>query len=177
MNHSNKNYAIGFGCLATVGWLVTFGLGLFISSEPHRQALQQGFNWQAFIASLLIYTPTNIAVLCLLASFCGGCASRLIVSETMEKPGLNPEGNPPGPVLDTQIYMSESPFSSMFRGFVVYVTFLAGVYITSPEPFGSPTPDQYARAAGTTSLLAFVVGYDPTFFRSFISLADKFKNK
>jgi hypothetical protein len=104
--------------------------------------LQQGFGWKAFIASLLIYTPTNIAVLCLLASFCGGCASQLIVSETLEKTSIKPEGNPLSQVSDTQIYMSESPFSSMFRGFAVYVAFLAGVYITSTTPFGLPTPDQ-----------------------------------
>ena len=176
MNKPGNSSTIVFGSFTTLGWLVTFGLGLFIASKPYREQLLLAFEWKAFFVSLLTYTPTNIAALCLLAAFTGGCASRLISAQTASALGGD-NANPSAPVSDSQLYMSENPFSSMFRGFAVYVAFLAGVYITSTAPFVDPTADQYARAAGATSLLAFVVGYDPTFFRNFISLAEKFKGK
>jgi hypothetical protein len=78
---------------------------------------------------------------------------------------------------ESEIYMRENPVSSMLRGFVVYIAFLAGVYVGTNAPFADPTQEQYARAAGTTSLLAFIVGYDPTIFRQLISLSSKFKKE
>ena len=85
--------------------------------------------------------------------------------------------------------MTESPAISMIRGFVVYLTFMAGIMIATDRPFGggdagssgtSPTtltsasPQvvagsvTYIRYAGFVSLLAFVAGYDPTRFESLL---------
>jgi membrane-bound acyltransferase YfiQ involved in biofilm formation len=170
----NKRTTIIAGIIGLIGWFFTFGLGLFIASKPYRDQLLQSFQWKAFLVSLFTYTPTNIAALCLLAAFTGGCASQLIIS-AMRSPQDSGNKEKPEQLSDTQIYMQESPVSSMLRGFVVYVAFLAGVYITSNAPFADPTQEQYARAAGTTSLLAFVVGYDPTIFRQLINLGAKLK--
>jgi hypothetical protein len=65
----------------------------------------------------------------------------------------------------------------MLRGFVVYVAFLAGVYVGTDTPFAAPTPKQYARAAGIVSLMALIIGYDPTLFRHLISLTEKLKRQ
>ena len=61
----------------------------------------------------------------------------------------------------------------MFRGFVVYLAFMAGIYITSANPFENPTAEQYVRFASTLSLFGFVVGYDPTKFQDFLGLLPK----
>jgi len=176
MTKTNKIAAMTWGILSTAGWLAVFVLGLLIASKPYREQLLKAFEWRVFFVSLLTYTPTNIAALCLLAGFCGGSASRLIGFEASAALGAGAT-DPQAPVSDSRIYMGESPVRSMLRGFAVYIAFLAGIYITSNAPFADPTQEQYARTAGITSLLAFVVGYDPTFFRSFISLAEKFKGK
>jgi hypothetical protein len=75
--------------------------------------------------------------------------------------------------------MNENPFSSMLRGLVVYFAFLAGVFVATPTAFAdnSVSPQQYALSAGVVSLFAFVVGYDPTVFRSLLSFAGKIKQK
>ena len=39
---------------------------------------------------------------------------------------------------------------------------IAGVYITGGDPFSDGSPSQYVRFAGSVSLLAYLVGYDPT---------------
>ena len=52
------------GLAGVFGWLVVFGLGLFIASKPYREQLLQAYEFKAFAVSLLTYTPTNIAALC-----------------------------------------------------------------------------------------------------------------
>jgi hypothetical protein len=69
------------------------------------------------------------------------------------------------------VFRRESPFASMIRSFVVYLAFIAGIYITTNAPFENPDPNQYVRFAGTISLFAFVVGYDPTKFQDFVNWA------
>jgi uncharacterized membrane protein YdcZ (DUF606 family) len=71
--------------------------------------------------------------------------------------------------------MAENPFGSMMRGLVVYFAYLAGVFIANSAPFSNTTPEQYAQSAGIVSLFSFVVGFDPTVFRSFISISSKIK--
>jgi hypothetical protein len=51
--------------------------------------------------------------------------------------------------------------TATFRGFAVYLAVIAGVYIIGGDPFDQATPSQYVRFAGSVSLLAFMVGYDP----------------
>jgi hypothetical protein len=75
--------------------------------------------------------------------------------------------------------MKENPFGSMLRGLVVYFAFIAGVFVATPTAFAdnSVSPQQYALSAGVVSLISFIVGYDPTVFRSFLSIAGKIKQK
>ncbi len=171
----NKNIIIVFGILAILGWFFMFGLGIFVASKPYREQLLQAFEWKAFFVSLLTYTPTNIAVLCELAAFGGGCASQLVITTASRFRADDSQAKMD--ISDSEIYMQESPVSSMLRGFVVYISFLAGVYVGTNAPFAEPTQEQYARVAGTISLLAFVVGYDPTLFRQLLSLGAKLKRE
>jgi hypothetical protein len=73
----------------------------------------------------------------------------------------------------SRAFRRESPFASMFRSFLVYPTFMAGIFITTEKPFEAPTVDQYARLAGMLSLFGFVVGYDPTKFQDFIDMVPR----
>jgi hypothetical protein len=75
--------------------------------------------------------------------------------------------------IDSQIYMNENPFSSMLRGIVVFFAFLAGVFITSSTAILKPTPEAYTQAAGIVSMLAFIVGYDPSVFKTLIAVGQK----
>ena len=63
----------------------------------------------------------------------------------------------------------------MLRGILVFFAFLAGVFITSSNALSAPTPQVYTQAAGVVSLLAFLVGYDPTMFNTLINLSEKIK--
>jgi hypothetical protein len=162
------------GVTGILGWITMFSLGLLINSQVYRDSVLRNFNWADFIMSVLTYTPTNIALLCVIAAFSGGCASRMLIAGISKKSGSEIH-DPELEKTDSQMYMAENPFGSMMRGLVVYFAYLAGVFIANSAPFAAPTPQQYAQSAGIVSLFSFVVGFDPTVFRSFISISGKIK--
>jgi hypothetical protein len=166
------------GITGMLSWIIMFSLGILVNSKPYRDSVLNDFDFANFILSILTFTPTNIALLCIISAFAGGCASRLVIG------GIPKESAPEVPdaekdKTDTNIYMNENPFSSMLRGLVVYFAFLAGVFVATPTAFAdnSVSPQQYALSAGVVSLIAFVVGYDPTVFRSLLSISGKIKQK
>jgi hypothetical protein len=161
------------GCCGVVVWVILFSLGMLIDSTIYRTSLGSKFTISNFIVTVLTFTPTNIAILCLVSSFTGGCASLLVISKANKVIRADEQEN--GNKVDSLIYMSENPFSSMLRGVLVFFAFLAGVFVTSSTALSSPTLQAYTQAAGVVSMIAFIVGYDPTLFKSLISLADRVK--
>lgn len=175
------------GLIALCAWFVIFGLGLFINSAEYRTQVAQSVDATNLVMSILTYTPTNVGLVCLVAAFIGGCTSRLHAEHTeqvarargprprdsTEAPEASVEvGDAPSP-SDSDVYRTENPATSLLRGFVVYGAYMAGSAIATDNPFGSTTPEQYARAAGAVSLAAFTIGFDPTFLYSLIRLKGK----
>ncbi len=165
---------VTLGLISILGWITMFSLGLLINSQVYRAGVLRQFNWVDFMMSMLTYTPTNIAMLSVIAAFAGGCASRMLIAGVARKTKLTIHDQETEKT-DSQLYMAENPFGSMLRGLVVYFGYLAGVFIANSTPFTNTTPEQYAQSAGIISLFAFVVGFDPTVFRSFISISGKIK--
>lgn len=118
----------------------------------------------AFIAAFFCYSPTNMAMLTLTAGFLGGCVSNAIFT-TLEEEELKR-------IPERQLaFLSENPLSATMRGFVIYLCLVAGLYVAMDDPFKDSTPGQYARLAGSLSLVAFVVGYDPTRIEGWLRMA------
>src|SRR5262249_46562888 len=184
------------GCAGVLTWLGLFAAGMMIDSKPLRDQLRAGnagmetaaavagaapgpavvppklpigpaatFRWNTFLAAILVYTPLNIALLTLLAGCVGGCASNITHDPKVERAVDDAKA------VDAErlIYLTENPFASMLRSFVVYLGMIAGSVLVANDPFAEPTAEQYLRIAGTLSLFAFVVGYDPTRFRDFLN--------
>lgn len=177
------------GCLALVAYLILFSAGMFLDSKPYLRTLKQSAPFglgatvavaatdgeteepraalpaiafvTTFLWAMCLYTPTNVAFLTVIAGFLGGCASNITYSrpEATSVPAIQ------------AVFRRESPFASMIRSFIVYLAFIAGIYITTNAPFENTDANQYVRFAGTISLFAFVVGYDPTKFQDFIQWA------
>lgn len=187
MNKQRQRMLIlGIGSFTT--WVLVFSAGALVDSRSFREQLAppdisatqpstQPVTLRAIGANLipaaLLYTPTNAAILAALAGLIGGCASKLAVGNE-DPPEIPPEGDPDRQdALDgaarRALFMRESPFISMLRGFVVYLTFLGGVLIAVSDPFKDPTGGAYLRYAGTISLIAFVMGYDPTRFEQLLA--------
>lgn len=162
-----------FGITGVIAWIVFFTLGMLIDSSQYRATLSTNFRWFKFIMTMLTFTPSNIAILCLVSAFTGGCSSLLIIKKAQKALGLDDQTTTNK--SNSQIFMNESPFSSMLRGILVFFAFLAGVFITSSNALTAPTAQAYTQAAGVVSMLAFLVGYDPTMFRNLINLTEKIK--
>lgn len=188
---------VACGLMAVVLWIVLFGAALLIDSKPYRSKLsanppvsdvtmttvsqspnvRQKFDWSAFGVSVLLYTPLNVAVLTLISGFIGGCASSITYESGHVQTNSQESKETDELQRQRSVFLTESPFASMLRSFMVYLGLIAGIYITTNDPFANPTADQYVRFAGTTSLLAFVIGYDPTKFQDLINLVPRFGSK
>lgn len=172
IHHNNHLLIALLGTCGVIVWIMIFSLGMLIDSSQYRDTLSTNFSWFKFIMTMLTFTPSNIAILCLVSSFTGGCASLLVITKAKKVLGLDEQ---PDDKSNSQIYMTENPFSSMLRGIVVFFAFLAGVFITSSTALTEPTAQAYTQAAGIVSMLAFLVGYDPTMFKTFINISEKLK--
>lgn len=174
--------AIGICALAL--WLVFFSGGLLLETIEYRAFLAPhafpnqaekdkkagivakeyvGTPTFAFIAATLWFTPTNLAFLALFAGLMGGCGSNILYDELPQEEveQLHPE---------SRKHLSEMPWSAMMRSFIVYLCVIAGLYFAMDDPFKDSTPAQYMRLAGTISVLALLVGYDPTRIKSWVGL-------
>ena len=153
-----KNYSGIVGVVSFILWLITFLPGLTINSQPYRDAILLGdISFESILMVLLAYTITNVAILCALSGIIGAAAKTLL-----EKSDSSSKND-----------VWSNPISSgVVRGFFVYLLFLAGVYAATPDPFGTTTPGQYVRMAGTVSVLSFIVNYEPNLFKSIIGFAE-----
>jgi hypothetical protein len=172
--HHNNHLVIALlGSCGVITWIVLFSAGMLIDSSQYRNTLTTNFSWYKFIMTMFTFTPSNIAILCLVSAFTGGCASLLVIRKAQKVLGLDDQTN--RDKSNSRIYMSENPFSSMLRGILVFFAFLAGVFVTSSNALSAPTAQAYTQAAGVVSMLAFLVGYDPTMFRTLINVSEKLK--
>jgi hypothetical protein len=153
--------------------LLVLGLGIFVASQPYRDQLAKAFEWGNLLKAILTYTPTNVALLSVLAGFLGGCSSLLLYEDAKPASTAVDESGKPLPDEERLAFLTENPVNSGLRGFAIYLTFLAGTVLGANQPFATTTQDQYCRMAGAVAILAFAVGYDPTFFRQFISALPK----
>jgi len=172
-HHNNHLIIALLGSCGVITWIVLFSAGMLIDSSQYRNTLTTDFTWFKFIMTMLTFTPSNIAILCLVSAFTGGCASLLVITKAQKVLGLDEQPNHNR--SNSRIYMSENPFSSMLRGILVFFAFLAGVFVTSSNALSAPTAQTYTQAAGIVSMLAFLVGYDPTMFRTLINVSEKLK--
>ncbi|HEY2726278.1 MAG TPA: hypothetical protein VGI61_03835 [Parafilimonas sp.] len=171
-HHNNHLIIAMLGSCGVISWIVLFSLGMLIDSSQYRSTLTTNFTGFKFIMTMLTFTPSNIAILCLVSAFTGGCASLLVITKAQKALGLDEQITTKS---NSRIYMSENPFSSMLRGILVFFAFLAGVFVTSSNALAAPTAQAYTQAAGVVSMLAFLVGYDPTMFRTLINISEKLK--
>lgn len=153
------------GLIAVLLWLGFFLPGLTIASQPYRDCLAAGdFSWVNFGMVFLCYTVTNAAILCIVAGVAGAMARQFF------SPGMQEETDHTTPQPPENNKASDNIFSGALRGFLIYLVFLAGAYAATSSPFAATTAEQYARMAGTVSLLSFLISYEPNFIRAIIGL-------
>lgn len=170
------------GIASMLAWVGLFSSGLLVNSAPYRDALLKGdVTVHNLLLAALLYTPTNVAVLSMLAGFMGGCSSLMHDHGDLEEQAKNAQadGNPQlARRLTLRLsYLSESPFSSMLRGFLVYLAIISGILLAISDPFKVTSADQFIRLAGLFSAIAFVMGYDPTRFEDLIETLSSLSHK
>ena len=129
------------GVISIAVWVAVFGIGATVSSMPYRAVLENVeattiMRAVALVAALVTYTPTNMAILCCVASITGSSGIRH--DDSLEK------------------YRS-----SVVRGFFVYILLMSGLLLVSGDPFNAPTQGQYIRLAGMSAVFGFIVGWHP----------------
>lgn len=148
-------------------WLALFTLGLTVNTKPllarynpefpnAAELVAQGGEAGApspamdMLVLLLCYTPTNAAILCILAGLLGVFGAQVRLGAD-----------------DGEQFVRDSthPFiSGLLRGFFVYLVLLSGMLIVSGDPFGDLNPSGYVRLAGLVSAISFALNYSPAAF-------------
>lgn len=159
-------YAL-MGSIALGAWIALFSIGLLVDSSPYRKAITAGApTFSNLLHAAFIYTPTNVAMLCVLSALIGGCSSRVQTLKGLgRRIGKAREEGDTEKVERLELradYLHEQPMHSMLRGFLVYIVSVSGMLLITSEPFAAPTAEQFTRLAGLLSTLSFALGYDPT---------------
>lgn len=147
-------------CLAGL-WLVVFSLGFAVPAAPHLVALdtahEASLSILAAVGNVLLViicsTSTNPGILACIAALLGGLARWIHVDGSSPNAA---DGN--GPLMRVFV-------APMLRGFFMYLALLAGLLLLTTQAITNATQDQYVQLAGTVSVFAFMIGYDPNVFR------------
>lgn len=122
----NNFQAISSGILAIVIWLSLLTIGLQVNSSYYRAAISYGYwDWRDWLASIVSFTLSNVALLAFFAGFLGGICSKIIVTEgfmlTRDK------------LIAKKVayVLYENPFISAFRGIFLFLAILSLQYISS----------------------------------------------
>jgi hypothetical protein len=142
----------------------------YLAASPRTPGEPSAFTvTQAFVGSILCFTPINLALLTLVAGLVGGYSSHIRI-ETMPPEDLETLRKEHQRRYE---YLQEPPMTAAMRGFIVYLCIVAGLYVAMDDPFKDPTPSQYIRLAGTLSVLAFMVGYDSSRLEDWFALVPR----
>lgn len=167
------------GVFLFASWIILFVCGMSLSSSVYRGLIFHNnvFDPMYLFLYALTFTPINVAVLSALAGVLGGFASNLAASNEfryMRSKPIDPESEE----FKSYVYMTENPLVSMLRGFITYLIFIAGSYLTnfttSVDPqnegnFFGLSASSYFKFAVSVSLLAYLAGYDPSRMKSLIN--------
>lgn len=125
-------------------WLVLYTGGIVIGTSGYREVINNSNDLLVIIGSYLMilffYTLSNVAILCCLASMIGGICRG-----------------------------SNSLLALAANGLFIYLILISGLLLLGTSPFDNLSQAQYTRLAGTSSLFAFVCGYNPGMLSKLVS--------
>ncbi|MBC3786371.1 hypothetical protein [Spirosoma utsteinense] len=179
LSTANQLVKTGLGALMFTGWLLLFVCGMSLNSSAYRDLIfHEGvFNTKYLLLYAATFTPINVAILSALAGVLGGFASNLAASNEFHYRRSKPI-DPESEEFNSYVYMTENPLVSMLRGFITYLIFIAGSYLTnfttSVDPanngnFIGLSASSYFKFAVSVSLLAYLAGYDPSRMKSLVN--------
>jgi len=154
-----------------------------------KPVISGGEKCWSFVVASLTYSPLNIAFLCVLSAFIGGCSINKNAIYRIQK-DIKSLQSSEGDSIATEIarlshkfdYLTENPCYSAIRGFVVFLVIISGLFVIGAPLTGEKGDDvvslqQYLKLAGLFSFFSYLSGYDPTVFTSFISFGSSHLNK
>jgi hypothetical protein len=117
-------------------WLALYTGGIVVGTGKYRDNINNSNEVLNIVISysmvFLFYTLSNVAILCCLASMIGGICRG-----------------------------SNSLLALAANGLFIYLILISGLLLLGTSPFDNLSQAQYTRLAGTSSLFAFVCGYNP----------------
>lgn len=198
------------GTIVTALWITLFTIGLTIPSQAYRDRLLHladpaaaSTHGPSVVESIVViafaYTPTNLAMLCMVASLTG-CLGHLATtndaaaerarnrqlritvvsqsqSDTVESPGPSTTAATAAETStvretytqDTLVSPLAPAITAVTWGFFIYLVIVSGTVVLTGDPFKETSPEQYLRLAGSASLLAFAVGWQPQILAQLVS--------
>jgi len=165
-----SNSVVLWGLVVIVIWVFIFAAGVSVPAAPYIKMLDEMSHGEAspltlsgcLMLVITCSTFTNPGILACLASLLGGISRR---AQEIVAPGTSTAASP-------LVALSAACAAAVIRGFFLYLVFLSGLLLLTTEAITKASQDQYVQLAGTVSVLAFVIGYDPEFFSKLMNRLD-----
>lgn len=131
---------------------------------------------EAFAIAAMTFMPSNIAILSIIAAFLGGCSVSEELIRDVNADAQHATGSRAFAFKKRLNYLTEHPAYSAFRGLVVFLLLISGLFVFAGAETLTSELEQidglgkYMRFAGIFSFIAYLAGHDPSVFTALLRL-------
>ena len=129
----------------------------------------------AFLVAAIAFIPINVALLCVIAGFIGGCSvSEELIRDVKMDLDSNIGSTTGSPAKRRLNFLTEHPAFSAIRGLVVFLLISSGLFVFAGSELLIESGSQeealgnYIKFAGIFSFFAYFAGHDPTVFSAML---------
>lgn len=129
----------------------------------------------AFLVAAIAFIPINVAMLCIIAGFIGGCSvSEELIRDVRMDVELQDEAPSTNASKRRLNFLTEHPAFSAIRGLVVFLLISSGLFVFAGSDLLIESESQeealgnYIKFAGIFSFFAYFAGHDPTVFSAML---------
>lgn len=143
-------------------------------SSPPASGPAMG-TFSAFFVAAIAFIPINVAMLCVIAGFIGGCSvSEELIRDVRMDVDNQKESPSSSPSKRRLNFLTEHPAFSAIRGLVVFLLISSGLFVFAGSELLIESGSQeealgnYIKFAGIFSFFAYFAGHDPTVFSAML---------
>lgn len=131
--------------------------------------------FSALLVAAIAFIPINVAMLCVIAGFIGGCSvSEELIRDVRMDVDNHKEAPSSSPSKRRLNFLTEHPAFSAIRGLVVFLLISSGLFVFAGSELLIESGSQeealgnYIKFAGIFSFFAYFAGHDPTVFSAML---------
>lgn len=161
------------GVFSIILWFFLFSGGLLVSTQPHRDVIQNSNGnevpFRSWFIVIAFWTVTNVGLLSCVSAYLGALGKRARFTHQTDQ-----MHSPIDATRDHHDLLWTYYLSAVLRGFGVYTLLLGGLLVLATSSLVTSTQGDYMRLAPTLSIISFYAGYDPSVFSGLLEKVNSF---